>query len=165
MNTRTVSTSSPPPIEVRVEIATTAPADRMWDLLADVAAWPSWHRACRWVRIESVDPATSPTSFRWKAHPIALRSTVVAAARPRLFAFVADGRGVHAEHTFTIWPTPDGRGSVVVSHETQVGWLPWLGRLVLAPRLRAANQAWLADLARAAGEVDPDTKPRKEKTR
>jgi len=38
--------------------------------------------------------------------------------------------------------------NVVISHETQVGPLPWLGRMVLAPRLRAVNQAMFNDLAR-----------------
>jgi hypothetical protein len=61
----------------------------------------------------------------------------------------ADGLGVHAERTFTLRPTPDGLSSIVVSHETQVGPLPWLGRWYLAPRLRAANQTMFDDLARA----------------
>jgi coniferyl-aldehyde dehydrogenase len=41
--------------------------------------------------------------------------------------------------------------TVVVSHETQVGLLPRLGHVFLAPRLRTANQAMFDDLARAAG--------------
>ena len=112
----------------------------MWDLLTDVERWPSWYRACRWVQVESTDQGGRPASFRWKAHPITLRSTVVASDRPHAFAIVADGLGVHAERTFTVRPTPDGLRTVVVSDETQVGPLPWLGRLYLAPRLRAANQ-------------------------
>jgi len=66
------------------------------------------------------------------------------------FAIVADASGLHAERTFTLRPTPDGLGTVVISHETQVGLVPWLGRLFLAPRLHAANQAMFEDLARAA---------------
>ena len=57
---------------------------------------------------------------------------------------------MHAERTFTLRPTPDGSSTVVVSHETQVGLLPWLGRAFLAPRLHAVNQAMFDDLARAA---------------
>jgi hypothetical protein len=43
-------------------------------------------------------------------------------------------------------------GHRVVSHETQVGPLPWLGRAFLAPRLHAVNQAMFDDLDRAAGQ-------------
>jgi hypothetical protein len=95
--------------------------------------------------------AARPVSFRWKAHPVTLRSTVVAADRPHSFAIVADARGLHAERAFTIRPTPNGLSAVVVSHETQVGLLPRLGWMFLAPRLHAANQAMFDDLARAAG--------------
>jgi short-subunit dehydrogenase/uncharacterized protein YndB with AHSA1/START domain len=139
-----------PPIEVDNELVIPARPERVWDLLADVEHWPSWHRACRWVRVQSNGSPTRPVSFKWKAHPIALRSAVLASDRPHAFAFDADARGLHAEHSFTIHPTPDGLNTVVVSHETQLGLLPRLGRAYLTPRLRATNQAWLTDLARAA---------------
>jgi short-subunit dehydrogenase/uncharacterized protein YndB with AHSA1/START domain len=145
---RPVGTASRPPIEVRNETVIPASAERVWDLLADVEGWPSWYRACRWVRVER---AARPVSFRWKAHPVELRSTVVASERPHSFAIVADALGLHAERAFTLRPTPDGLSTVVVSHETQVGLLAWLGRVFLAPRLYAANQAMFDDLARAAG--------------
>ena len=144
-----------PPIEVHNEIVAPAGAERVWDLLTDVEGWPSWYRACRWVHVESAgsaaptDSAARPASFRWKAHPIALRSTVVASDRPHSFAFIADARGLHAEHTFTLRPAPGGLGTVVLSHETQAGPLPRLGRVVLGPRLHATTRAWLTDLARA----------------
>src|SRR5262245_40423033 len=145
-----------PPIEVRNEIVIRASAERVWDLLADVERWPSWWRACRWVRVESAGIPTATgrgvraMSFRWRAHPVVLSSTVTAADRPRTFAIDADTRGLHAERTFTIRPTPDGSSSVVVSHETQIGPMAWLGRAFLAPRLRAVNQAMFEDLAKAA---------------
>jgi uncharacterized protein YndB with AHSA1/START domain len=142
---------SRPPIEVRNVAVIRATAERVWDLLTDVERWPSWYRACRWVRVESTDSAGRPAAFRWKAHPVTLRSTVVAFDRPHTFAIVADARGLHADRTFTLRPAPDGLSTVVVSHETQVGPLPWLGRLYLAPRLHAANQVMFDDLARAAG--------------
>lgn len=139
-----VSTNTRPPIEVHNEKVINAPAERVWDLLADVERWPSWWRLCKWVKKESA------RSFTWKAHPVTLRSTIVAKARPREFAITADGLGVHAERAFTVTPSLDGRSTVVTSHETQVGPLPWLGRLILAPRLHAANDAMFEDLARAA---------------
>ena len=136
---------SGPPIEVHNEIVIRASAERLWDLLTDVERWPSWYCACQWVRIEA------PGSFRWKAHPVTLRSTVVTSVRPHVFAITADGLGVHAERSFTLRPAPDGLSTVVVSHETQVGPLPRLGHVFLGPRLRAVNQEMFEDLAQAAG--------------
>src|SRR6185312_8376628 len=105
---RAASTPSRPPIDVHNQIVAPAAAERVWDLLADVEGWPSWYRACRWVRVE-------PSGcFRWKAHPIALRSNVVASDRPDSFTFIADARGLHAEHAFTLRPGPDGPGTVVL---------------------------------------------------
>ena len=65
---------------------------------------------------------------------------------------IVDTPGLHAERAFTLRPTPDGSSTVVVSYETQVGPLAWLGRVYLAPRLHAANQEMFEDLARAAGQ-------------
>ncbi len=140
------------PIDIHNEIVIPAPPERVWDLLADVERWPSWYRACRWVRrTGSVDGSPRRATFRWRAHPMTLRSSVTVADRPRAFTFVADARGLHAEHSFELLPTADGQGTVVVSHETQRGPVPWLGRVILGPRLHATTDAWLADLARAAG--------------
>jgi uncharacterized protein YndB with AHSA1/START domain len=155
ITTRADTTSSTPrraPIEVRNETVVRASIERVWDLLTDVERWPSWYRACRWVRVESPGSTRQPV-FRWKAHPVELRSTVVVSNRPHSFAITADAVGLHAERTFTLRQTPDGSGTVVVSDETQVGPLPWLGRAFLAPRLHAANQVMFDDLARAAAQV------------
>jgi acyl-CoA reductase-like NAD-dependent aldehyde dehydrogenase len=147
---RPVSTGPRPPIVVRNETVIRASAERVWDVLTDLERWPSWYRACRWVRVESPGTADRPRVFRWKAHPVELRSAVVANNRPHTFAISADALGLHAERTFTLRPTSDGSSTVVISDETQVGPLPWLGRAFLAPRPRAANQAMFDDLARAA---------------
>ena len=138
-----------PSIVVDNELVIRASAERLWDLLTDFENWPSWYRACKWVRVESTDSA-GRTEFRWKAHPIELHSTVVAEDRPHSFTFHADGLGLHAERTFTFNPAPDGISTIVVSHETQVGWFPWIGRMIVAPRLRESNQTMFEDLARAA---------------
>ena len=64
---RPAGTVSRPPIEVRNEAVIRATAERVWDRLTDVERWPSWWRACRWVRVESPTGAES-LLFRWKAH-------------------------------------------------------------------------------------------------
>src|SRR5262245_38568649 len=82
---RQAGTTSGAPIEVRNAALIHAPVERVWNLLTDVERWPSWWRACRWVRLESPKGA-SPVAFRWKAHPVELRSEVVKSERPHCFA-------------------------------------------------------------------------------
>jgi len=150
---RPANMGSQPPIVVRNEIVIPASAERLWELLTDVERWPLWYRACQWVRIDSTGPTRSgvqPISFRWKAHPVTLRSTLVDIDQPRRFTLIADGIGVHAERTFTL--RPSGLSTVVVSHEIQVGPLPRLARNLLARWLWKANEEMFDDLARAAGQ-------------
>jgi short-subunit dehydrogenase len=149
---RPISMRPQPLITVNNETVIPASTDRVWDLLTNVKDWPSWYRACQWVRVESTSGPTRPTSFRWKAHPVTLRSTVVSSDRPRFFAFTADGLGVHAERTFTLRPTANGTSTVIVSHEIQYGLLPRLAGQFLAKRLYEANQIMFDDLARAASQ-------------
>ena len=147
---RPADTPSRPPIVVNNEIVIRASAEHVWDLLTDVERWPAWYRACKWVTVDSTDRAGRAATFRWKAHPVVLQTTVTAMERPHTFAFIATARGFHAVRRFTVRPTTDGSGTVVASYETQVGIFPWLGRVILGPRLRAANQVMFADLAQVA---------------
>src|SRR5262245_38719225 len=82
-----------PPIEIRNEALIYAAPERVWDLLTDVEHWPSWYRACQWVRVESLGRESLPVVFRWKAHPLELRSIVVSSDRPHSFAITADSFG------------------------------------------------------------------------
>lgn len=137
-----------PPIVVHNEIVIPASPERIWELLTDVERWPSWYRACRWVRR---DPSR-PGAFTWKAHPVVLQTRITRSERPEAFDFVADAAGFHAERAFTLRPAADGASTIVASHETQVGPFPWLGRAYLGPRLYRANQVMFDDLARAASQ-------------
>jgi len=103
-------------------------------------------------RISAPGAQGSPDGFDWSINTVHAAATGGdTSAGLHSFAIVADARGLHADRAFTIRPTPDGLGTVVVSHETQVGPVAWLGRIYLAPRLHAANQVMFDDLARAAG--------------
>ena len=148
------------PIEVHNEILISASPERVWDVLTDVSNWPTWYIACRWVRVKEIKQATSKESFAqlesfsWKAHPFVLHSTVVHSLWPHCFKITADSVGFHAERTFTLCPGPNGFGTTVVSHETQYGLFPWLGRAFFQRRLRDANQEMFNDLRAASVGID-----------
>jgi short-subunit dehydrogenase/uncharacterized protein YndB with AHSA1/START domain len=139
-----------PALVVHNEAVIAAPVATVWSLLTRFEDWPSWYRDCRWVLAGARGRDGRPRTFRWKAHPVELESEVVASESSHRFAFTAHGLGVHAEREFTVEPTADGRGTLIVSHETQTGWLPRLGKAIVGPKLFAANQRFFGDLAQAA---------------
>ncbi|QUQ64090.1 SDR family NAD(P)-dependent oxidoreductase [Kutzneria sp. CA-103260] len=155
------SAATRPPIDVTTEVTIDADIDDVWRVLTTVDEWPTWYRACRWVRSDGAGggPVGPGATFTWKAHPVTLDSTVLAADPRRVFSFRAVARGLSAIHTVTLHPTP--QGVRVVSHETQTGPLPSLARWPLAAHLRASNTAWLRDLAGAVGGPghDSDARP------
>jgi polyketide cyclase/dehydrase/lipid transport protein/short subunit dehydrogenase len=106
---RPAGTPAKPSIELDLETTIPAPVDRVWELLTDVERWPSWYRACRWVRMES---AGRTPSFRWKAHPVELRSR---GSSSTVLASLRSSR--------TDWAcTPSGRSR---SAPRPMGWAPW----------------------------------------
>lgn len=141
---------SKPPIVVDNRAVIDAPVERVWNSLTDVSRWPTWYRACKWVRPGTGESGTVGSGFDWKAHPVELASKVVTAERYRRFAFTADGTAVHAEREFNLEPTADGTGTIITSHETQVGLMPRLGWFVLGPRLYLTNRKFFLDLAEEA---------------
>ena len=68
------------------------------------------------------------------------------AERPHSFAIIADATGLHAERSFTLHPTPDGLGTVVISHETQVGlrraWAGWSWLRGCTRPTRRCSRTW-----------------------
>ena len=134
-----------PPIVVVKEIAVTAPPSEVWRLLADVASWPRWYRACQWVREAPAGPLTNGATFRWKAYPISLHSVVLESVPAEKFRFSSATPGLLADHTFTL--TKTSTGTWVHSEETQSGRLASLGRFILGPNLSRGTQQWLENLA------------------
>ena len=97
--------------------------------------------------------AARVASFRWKAHPVELRSTVVAADRPHSFAI--DRRRPGSPRRSRIH---DPRCARRAEHASSSATKPRSGRRaagpgVPRPRLRAANQAMSDDLARGRRSV------------
>ncbi len=135
----------PAPVTALNEITIAAPAQAVWELLADTSRWPQWYAACRWVRNSAAGPLPAGAAFDWKAHPVALHSVVSESVPGRVFRYTAASGGLHVDHAFTLTQTPEG--TRVLSKETQAGPLPAAGRAVLGPSLRRATQRWLEDLA------------------
>ncbi|GAA3122430.1 hypothetical protein GCM10010466_11680 [Planomonospora alba] len=120
-----------------------APPERVWEVMADLASWPSWASGIEILRLGEVRPGAP---FRWKLGGITLRSR---------FAVVDAGRELTWSGVFLLFkavdrhllePMAGGRTKVTVE-ESLAG--PLLPLLYSRARLHAGHERWLSDLAAA----------------
>ena len=101
-------------IEVSVEID--APAERVWDVMADVERWPEWTASMR--RVERLDrgPFAVGSEARVKQPKMpVLRWTVVSVEPGRAFAWETRSPGACTVGTHVVDPQGPGRSRATLS--------------------------------------------------
>jgi uncharacterized protein YndB with AHSA1/START domain len=129
------------------EIWVAAPPELVWDVVADFRRWPEWNSD---VKSMSVDGPVAPgTTFRWKAGPGTLTSTVQKIDRPTAIGWTGTTMGIRAVHVWRFEPRE--HGTVVHTVES---WDGLLARL-LRGRMQRTLQRSLDDaLARLKVEAE-----------
>ena len=122
-----INTSAPAVARGAVEVA--APAEIVWDVLANIAQWPSWNPDVKRASLEG--PLASGTQFRWKAGPGTITSTLQSVERPSLLAWTGTTFGIRAVHVYRL--EQQGDTTTVRSEES------WDGLLVRLLRRRMTN--------------------------
>jgi hypothetical protein len=119
----------------------------VWDVVADFQRWPEWNSD---VKSMSVDGPVAPgTTFRWKAGPGTLTSTVQKIDRPTAIGWTGTTMGIRAVHVWRFEPRE--HGTVVHTVES---WDGLLARL-LRGRMQRTLQRSLDDaLARLKVEAE-----------
>lgn len=138
----------------QAEVTIDAPAQRVFDRLADFAAWPSWMPASfvPVLRAGAPSPLRLGDRFRVKVGgaPFASTLRISSLERPREIAWRGGVRGIlWAEHRFVLEPDGDRR-TRVRSIETWRGALAGLTRRIVKPLAEKIGGAQLAGLARAS---------------
>ena len=83
-----------------------ASSEALWDVLADVEKWPTWNPDVDSAKLSG--PVAKGTSFRWKAGPTRLVSTLQLVDRPRALGWTGRTMGIRAIHLWRFEPRPGG---------------------------------------------------------
>ena len=117
-----IDRSAPAIAECEIQIA--AAPETVWEVIADVAAWPSWNPDVKSMSVEG--PVAPGSTFRWKAGSSSLVSTLKVVDPPREIAWTGVTMGIHAVHVFRFEPS-DG-GTRARSAESFRGLIPTVFR-------------------------------------
>jgi hypothetical protein len=137
------------PVHVRNVRESEAPPTAVWAWLVRAAEWPEWYPNSRRVVIEHGGADLSPdASFTWSTFGVSLVSRVEEFVPGERIAWTARGLGVWAYHAWLI--QRKGLGSVILTEETQYGWVARLGATLMPKRMSRGHDLWLEALDRKA---------------
>jgi uncharacterized protein YndB with AHSA1/START domain len=130
------------------EIWVAAPPELVWDVVADFQRWPEWNSDVKSMSVDG-SAAAPGTTFRWKAGPGTITSTVQKVDRPTAIGWTGTTMGLRAVHVWRFEPRE--HGTVVHTVES---WEGLVARL-LRGRMQRTLQRGLDDgLARLKVEAE-----------
>lgn len=131
------------------EISIAADRDAVWSLLTDFGRWPSWNREVR--SVEADGQPVEGMTFRWKAGPMRIVSTIRRLRAPRFLSWTGRTIGIRAVHLWSL--ESSGGRTTVRTREIWHGPLVRLMRGAMQKTLQKSLDSGLRSLKEACERV------------
>lgn len=114
------------PVVAQASIEIVAEPDVVWSAVADFESWPAWNPDVKTMSLDG--PLIEGTTFRWKAGPGTITSTLRCVERPAELGWTGKTLGIDAVH---VWRFESAEGKTLAT--TIESWAGWLPRLLPGP--------------------------------
>jgi hypothetical protein len=127
----------------------------IWRTLLRAEEWPEWYSNARDIHFVShAGPdLRDRTRFRWDTFGFRITSKVLEFEPERRLAWNAHGIGLEAYRIWQLIPVDPNR-TLVITEETQNGWLARLGKRLMPQRLKRTHRLWLQQLNQRAQQQE-----------
>jgi hypothetical protein len=142
-----VEVNSAAPAIATGDIEIQAKPESVWDVLADIDNWPSWNPDVKEAKLTGGLKVGS--SFRWKAGPGTITSTLEQVDRPREIGWAGRTMGIIAVHVYRL--ESSGEGTMVHTEESFDGLI---ARLLKGPTRRTLQKGIDGGLASLKAEAE-----------
>lgn len=105
------------PAVARDAIDVEATPEAVWEVLTDIARWPTWNPDIKSASIGG--PIAPETTFQWKAGPGTITSTFEVVKAPHLLVWSGRTLGIYAIHVYRL--ERQGESTLVTSEESWTG--------------------------------------------
>ena len=112
------------PVVASDQIDVNADPGTVWEVISAIGAWPSWNPAVKTASLNG--PLAEGTTFRWKAGPGTINSTLQQVEPPHVLAWTGRTLGIKAVHVYRL-EARDG-GTTVYTAESWEGLIARLLR-------------------------------------
>ena len=101
------------PVLGESELEIEARPEAVWDVLTDVESWPTWNPDVKSASLQGT--VAEGSTFRWKAGPGTIKSTIRHVERPSLIAWTGTTFGIKAHHVYAL----EARGTATLVKTTE----------------------------------------------
>jgi uncharacterized protein YndB with AHSA1/START domain len=139
-------------VAINVEYSTeiNASAERIWDILADVEAWPEW-QGTPFVRLKTPTPIREGSVIEVGIGGVKWKLAVIQVERPSKLAWTGKAMGLKAIHE---WEFKEHEGkTLAINRESVSGWTSIPLYFLTRYKVPRANKKWLADLNARAESI------------
>lgn len=134
------------PVRSKHTLRIEAPAERVWQVLSEVNAWPTWQPDIAYAH--ALGPVQNGGRFDWSASGfLPIHSTLHTVEPGAAFGWSATAFGSFAVHNWQFTSHEDYTD--VTAEETMEGWLVRLLQPIMQPALDQGNARWLGYLKQA----------------
>jgi uncharacterized protein YndB with AHSA1/START domain len=105
------------PVVAESELEIEARPEAVWDVLTNVEEWPTWNPDVKSVSVQG--KLEEGSTFRWKAGPGTIKSTIQQVDPPSRIAWTGTTFGIKAVHVYVL--EPRGAKTLVRTTETYDG--------------------------------------------
>jgi hypothetical protein len=130
------------PVVGASELEIAAAPEGVWEVLTAFESWPTWNRDVRSMSMQGAVAVGS--TFRWKAGPGTITSTIQRVEPPHLIAWTGKTLGIRAIHFW--WLQPRDGSTLVRTEESYEGIVARLFHRSLRKALHRALENGLHDL-------------------
>jgi uncharacterized protein YndB with AHSA1/START domain len=132
-------------IEYSIEIK--ANAEKIWDIIADVEAWPKW-QGTPFIRLKTPTPIKEGSILEVKLGGVKWKLAVTKVDRPWKLAWIGKALGLKAIHE---WEFQQQEGkTLAINRESISGWTIIPLYFMTRANARRLGKKWLADLKERA---------------
>lgn len=135
---------------VHNEIEIEAPPEIVWNILIQAETWPNWYEGAKKVKVlDSPDGVLREDSvFTWKTMGLNFKSTITEFTPYERLSWESIKSSIQGYHAWLIIPTE--KGCVLITDESQLGWLTFFQRVFVPNKLHRLHDVWLAEIKKKA---------------
>ncbi len=130
------------------EIEIQAPPEVVWAILIDASNWPEWYVGAKNVVVQGGGKLQPNAVFEWETMDLQFSSEIKEFVPNERLSWLSEKKQIQGYHAWYIEPRPGG--CLLVTDESQKGWLTFFEKIFQPNKLIKLHDVWLKEIKRKA---------------